>query len=224
MRWSAGSSRAGGSQAHERSCARSTDGSRLTWTLNREHATATATRRPSAAHRRDRMRRLSRIALAKSKERGRSEPMRRVLQCLIIGGATVVLARSGIANVFVYPQKGQSQEQQKRDSAECYNWAKTQSGVDPGQPPAQAQAGQHAGGTVRGAARGAAAGAAVGAIAGDAGKGAGAGAVVGGVRGRRQSKAAQQQQQATTRNAYDRAFAACMEGRGYTVRDRKSVV
>jgi hypothetical protein len=61
-------------------------------------------------------------------------------------------------------------------------------------------------------------GAAVGAIAGDAGKGAAAGAVVGGARGRRGSMAAQQQQQAASSNAYDRAFAACMEGRGYTVR------
>jgi len=61
-------------------------------------------------------------------------------------------------------------------------------------------------------------GAAVGAIAGDAGKGAAAGAVLGGVRGRRQSMAAQQAQQQETRSAYDRAFAACMEGRGYTVR------
>ena len=65
---------------------------------------------------------------------------------------------------------------------------------------------------------GAALGAGVGAIAGDAGKGAAAGAVVGGVAGRRRSMAAQQQQQEATRSAYDRAFAACMEGRGYTVR------
>jgi len=30
--------------------------------------------------------------------------------------------------------------------------------------------------------------------------------------------AARQAQQQATRSAYDRAFAACMEGRGYTVR------
>jgi len=30
--------------------------------------------------------------------------------------------------------------------------------------------------------------------------------------------AAQQAQQQATRSVYDRAFAACMEGRGYTVR------
>ena len=145
--------------------------------------------------------------------------MRTVTQWLVVGAITVTLAARAIAaGVFVYPQKGQSPDQQNRDSYECYNWAKAQSGVDPGKPPPPAQPGQHARGAVHGAARGAAMGAAVGAIAGDAGKGAAAGAVVGGARGRRGSMAAQQQQQAASSNAYDRAFAACMEGRGYTVR------
>src|SRR5437867_2584749 len=144
--------------------------------------------------------------------------VRTVTQWLVVGTLTTALAGRAIAaGVFVYPQRGHSPDQQNRDSYECYNWAKAQSGVDPGQPPAPAQPGQHARGTVGGAARGAATGAAVGAIAGDAGKGAAAGAVVGGVRGRRQAKVAHQQQQAATRNAYDRAFAACMEGRGNTV-------
>ena len=145
--------------------------------------------------------------------------MRTVAQCLIAGAATLALAGSGIAaGVFVYPQKGQSPEQQNRDSYDCYNWARAQSGVDPSQPPPSAQPGQYAGRTVGGAARGAALGAAVGAIGGNAGKGAAAGAVVGGVHGRHRSKVAYQEQQAATRNSYDRAFAACMEGRGYTVR------
>ena len=145
--------------------------------------------------------------------------MRTVAQWLVVGTLTTALAGRAIAaGVFVYPQRGQSPDQQNRDSYECYNWAKAQSGVDPGQPPPPAQPGQHARGTVGGAARGAAMGAAVGAIAGNAGKGAAAGAVVGGVHGRRRSMAAQQEQQAAMGNAYDRAFAACMEGRGYTVR------
>ena len=145
--------------------------------------------------------------------------MRTVAQWLVVGALAAPLAGRAIAaGVFVYPQKGQSPEQQNRDSYECYNWAKAQSGVDPGQPPPPAQPGQYAGRTVGGAARGAAMGAAVGGIAGNAGKGAAAGAVVGGVRGRQRAAAAHQQQQAETRNAYDRAFAACMEGRGYTVR------
>jgi hypothetical protein len=61
-------------------------------------------------------------------------------------------------------------------------------------------------------------GAAVGAIAGDAGKGAAAGAVVGGVAGRRRGIQENQAAAAQTQDTYYRAFAACMEGRGYTVR------
>ena len=69
-----------------------------------------------------------------------------------------------------------------------------------------------------GAAKGAAVGAGVGAIGGDAGKGAAAGAAVGGVAGRRGSKMNKQAAQAETANSYQRAYAACMEGRGYTVK------
>ncbi len=120
--------------------------------------------------------------------------------------------------VYVYPQKGQSQRQQDIDTAECNRWAKQESGVDPNAAPPKEQVGSHARGTAGGAARGAAVGAAVGAIAGDAGKGAGAGAVVGGVKGRRDSRRAGQAAQAETQSSFARAFAACMEGRGYTVK------
>lgn len=119
---------------------------------------------------------------------------------------------------FVYPQKGQSKSQQAKDEGECRTWAKEQSGVNPDVAPTPAQLGSHARGTAGGAARGAALGAGVGAIAGDAGKGAAAGAVVGGVAGRRRSKAGQQAQQAEATDTFLRAFAACMEGRGYTVK------
>lgn len=118
---------------------------------------------------------------------------------------------------FVYPQKGQSKDQQGKDEYECSKWAKEQSGVDPAAPPTP-QAGAKGRGAMRGAAKGAAAGAAVGAIAGDAGKGAGAGAVVGGLGGRRRAKAAQQEAQAGAASSYQRAFGACMEGRGYSVK------
>ncbi len=97
-------------------------------------------------------------------------------------------------------------------------WAKSQSGVDPSAPARGPDAGHRARGTVGGAARGAAGGAAIGAIAGDAGKGAAAGAVVGGMRGRRRAVEGERRQAATERNSYDRAFAACMEARDYTVR------
>ena len=129
----------------------------------------------------------------------------------------------------IYPAKGQSQQQMEKDKNSCYGWAKNQTGFDPMQPPPASQPSPPPQGErVRGAARGAAAGAAIGAIAGDAGKGAAAGAVGGTVVGgsrqrqnRRQSAQAQQQQTAdyeAKRNNYNRAFGACMEGRGYTVK------
>ena len=116
--------------------------------------------------------------------------------------------------VFVAPNKGQSADQQSKDTAECRQSATAQA------PPAQAPTGPgtHARGTARGAARGAAGGAAIGAIAGDAGKGAAVGAAVGGVKGRRDSKKGQEAAQAGAQNDWVRAFSACMESRGYSVK------
>ena len=92
--------------------------------------------------------------------------------------------------LFVYPAKGQTQQQQKMDEVECYKWAMGHSGIDPLNLPKPdsvvAQSGP-TGGAAKGAAKGAAAGAAVGAIAGDAGEGAAIGAAAGGARGRRAS-------------------------------------
>jgi hypothetical protein len=135
---------------------------------------------------------------------------------ILVIGATVALAQT--TKTYVYPQKGQSKDQQSKDEAECRTWAKEQSGVNPDAAPTPAQLGSHARGAAGGAARGAAGGAAVGAIAGDAGKGAAAGAVVGGVAGRRRSKKEQQTQQAASSDSFLRAFAACMEARGYSVK------
>ena len=136
----------------------------------------------------------------------------------LVGAQFLLGAVAAQSEVFVYPAKGQSADQKGKDEYECSKWAKSQSGVDPSAPAAQPAAGQHAAGTVGGAARGAAAGAAIGAIAGDAGKGAAIGAVAGGVRGRRGSKAQQQAAGKEERNAYERAFAVCVEGRGYTAK------
>jgi hypothetical protein len=136
---------------------------------------------------------------------------------------------------IAYPAKGQTPQQQQKDAGECQAWAKQTTNVDPAaaaQAPAPApQSGSSSGGgeRVRGAARGAAGGALVGAIAGDAGEGAAVGAVVGTIAGgarARRSKAAQEQQAAQQQQAqqqnqigtYNRAFAACMEGRGYTTK------
>jgi len=138
---------------------------------------------------------------------------------VLIGASCLALTAPAFAQrLYIYPQKGQSQDQQDIDNAQCQRWAKAQSGVDPSAPPQPGQPGQHAGGTLGGAARGAGLGAAVGAIAGDAGKGAAAGAAVGGVAGRRRAMLAQQTKKAEASSSYTRALAACMEGRGYTVK------
>jgi hypothetical protein len=132
----------------------------------------------------------------------------------------------------VFPAKNQSQQKQKEDEYACYNWAKEQSGIDPLNPPkveAPPPETGPTGGAVVGAAKGAAAGVAIGAIAGDAGKGAAIGAVAGGLAGRHKGKQAQEQQnqqaQATAKkteeemkNSFTKAFSACMEGKGYTVK------
>jgi hypothetical protein len=129
---------------------------------------------------------------------------------------------------IVYPSKGQSQAQIDKDTYQCYGWAKQKTGFDPMQAPQQPpQAATSKATPLRGAAGGAALGAVGGAVAGNAGKGAAIGAatggVVGGVRMRRdrqrEAQAAQQQSSAyaQARGGYNRAFSACMRGRGYSV-------
>jgi hypothetical protein len=41
---------------------------------------------------------------------------------------------SSADNIFMYPQNGQSQEQQSTDRYECHRWAQDQTGFDPTQP------------------------------------------------------------------------------------------
>jgi len=134
--------------------------------------------------------------------------------------------------LYAYPSKGQSHGQQKADEYECYMWAMEQSRIDPLNLPKVEAAPQQTGptgGAVVGAAKGAAAGAAIGAIAGDTGKGAAIGAVAGGLAGRRagkqmqaqgnqQSQAAVKQAEADMKNSFTKAFSACLEGKGYTIK------
>ena len=126
------------------------------------------------------------------------------------------------AQQYVYPAKGQSAQQQKSDEAACYQWAVQQTGFDPAKAQAPAAPPTTATDTTPGAgARGAVGGAAIGAIAGDAGAGAAAGAVVARSQSRRQNAAASQQQQTGTQQkqaAFGKARAACLEGKGYTVK------
>ena len=141
----------------------------------------------------------------------------------------LTLSTEAGAQQYVYPAKGQSAEQQKADESACYSWAVQQSGFDPAKPPpAQAAAkpttasGTPPGAGVRGAARGAVIGEAVG---GDAGTGAAVGAAAARGQSRRQNAAAAQQgqQQATAQQqqqqtAFGKARAACLEGRGYSIK------
>jgi hypothetical protein len=151
--------------------------------------------------------------------------------CVIMVTYSIVAAQSISSSLGVvpYPSKGQSPAQQNKDEGECYAWAKQQTGIDPmavaSAPPPPSGPAAGGGERVKGAARGAAGGAAVGAIAGDTGKGAAIGAVVGtaaGGRQARQNQAAQQQQAQAQKGAtiqqFNKAFGACMEGRGYTVK------
>jgi hypothetical protein len=138
-------------------------------------------------------------------------------------------------DLFIYPTKDQSAEQQDKDKWECRAWATKQSGFDPtlrptaSTPPPARQAPK--GGLVRGAAGGAALGAVGGAIAGNAGKGAAIGAAGGGLLGVvrrndqvRQEEYANQQwaqqnvaQYEQNRSGWVRGVKACLTGRGYTV-------
>jgi hypothetical protein len=141
----------------------------------------------------------------------------------IAGAVTIAaaLAAPAVATAqgAVYPARGQSPQQQQKDQGECHGWAVQQTGANPAAmaPPPSGPTGHG----VRGAARGAAVGAVGGAIGGDAGKGAAigaaTGALVGGMR-RRDERRQAEQAQSQVSDAYGRAYAACLEGRGYTVK------
>jgi hypothetical protein len=164
----------------------------------------------------------------------------RVLSCVfaLAGSMATGLAhaqsytgQAAATGVMTYLAKGQSAQQQDKDKYACYDWARGQTGFDPtqaAQPPLTAQQYQSSG--AKGAlVKGAAGGAAIAQLAhGDAGRGAAAGAMGAAMRERakeqqavqaRQQQAAQQQSvRGQQRANYDRAFGACMEGRGYTVK------
>jgi hypothetical protein len=148
-----------------------------------------------------------------------------------IGMTALCVAFTAMAQQpVVYPAQGQNTTQQGKDDGECQTWAKQNTGIDPAvlaQTPPPQQTGPAVGGGERvgGALMGAAGGAIIGGIAGDTGKGAAIGAVVGTMAGgskARQKQQAQNQQAQNQRqqqmNTFYRAYGACMEGRGYTIK------
>ena len=143
--------------------------------------------------------------------------------------------------VFFYPTRGQSTEQQSRDHYDCYQWAIKQTGFDPSQstipterrvrvvpmpPPGHDTAVLAVAGAVLGALIGGRRNALGGAIVGAAG-GTIAGAVSDSVR---QEQARQLEEAYSARDGsrdaqldgralgFRRAMAACLEGRGYSVK------
>ena len=137
-------------------------------------------------------------------------------------------ATSMADELMIFPNADQAPEQQEQDKFACYSWAKDQSDFDPMAPPTATEPPPQQQAKKGGVGRGLVRGAAVGAIAGDAGKGAAAGAAIGGMRRqdqkRKEAAARQQWEQeqqriyAENRNRYNRAYAACLEGKNYTVR------
>lgn len=167
--------------------------------------------------------------------------MNRTRHTLLAVGLSAALAASAAPaqELFVYPSKGQSADQQEKDKYQCYQWAKSQTGFDPMAPPTtttpppKKEGGSVVGGALMGGAAGAAVGAVGGAIAGKgkAGKGAAIGAGTGGLLGgvvrasanhkdeqnQKEWERSQAQNYAASRNQYNRAWSACLQGRGYTV-------
>ena len=154
--------------------------------------------------------------------------MRKIALRMLAATLLLTVAQAAVAqDLFVYPARGQSDEQTARDKEECHDWAVKQTGVDPVQLAAAATAPPKSEGGAGGALGGAGLGAARGAISGDAGAGAmqgvGIGRLIHAVRARRkmeeqQNAAAQAQQDRQAQlQKYDRAFGACLTGRGYTV-------
>jgi MYXO-CTERM domain-containing protein len=143
----------------------------------------------------------------------------------------LLLADIASADMFVFAKNGQSRAQQDKDEGACHVWAVNRTGFDPafasapqvGPPPSDAA-------VVGTAAKGAVVGGIIGhnSSGGSAGRGAAWGAAAGVAVGRHRQRRQQQQmaaeqqalqgEQDHRRNEYLRAKAACLEGKGYTVK------
>ena len=164
-------------------------------------------------------------------------PMIVGLLFLLTFGASFVIAQEFI----IYPAQGQSQDQLEKDKFECYTWARGQTGFDPMQmptassPPPSQEKKSVGGSALRSGVAGSVGGAVIGGIAGGrssarrgAAMGGLTGGAIGGTRSSNQNRQAEQerkqweQQQANQymrqRNDYNRAYSACLSGRGYTVK------
>ena len=150
-------------------------------------------------------------------------------------GASITASLNKSLGLYVFPAKDQKPEQQTADEQACYSWAIQQSGVDPlNFTPTTPQAVDKSpdGSVAAGAVKGAVGGAIIGGIANPYhhdGGAAAAGAVMGAMGGaaRKAKKDAQKEQQANQAAAatdqaridsFKKAYSACLEGKGYSVK------
>lgn len=157
----------------------------------------------------------------------------------LIGVCTVLYA---VSDPMVFPKNGQSKEQQMMDKRDCQDWAKNETGINPDYTLAKIDslnenmANQAAGKSssmggkiVRGAAMGAAMGGIDEGIDSKAGAGAAKGALFMAAKGRQDKQKAQQQAAVDSQYAqreqlekqydtYIRAFSACLDAKGYSVK------
>jgi len=148
---------------------------------------------------------------------------------------------TAVTQIYFYPNKGQSTEQQSRDHYFCYNWAVEQTGFDPSAssivpeqrvrvvpmpPPGHDTVVMSIAGAVLGALLGGHHHAGQGALIGAAG-----GAMAGAISDASRAESARQLEEAYQNRdeardfhnekralQFRRAMSACMEGRGYTVK------
>lgn len=135
-----------------------------------------------------------------------------LIAALLLGGTSNAI---GGAEMFAYPKKGQTREQQQADRQTCETWADQQTASSPGAESRHSQE-RMRGGPLRGAMRGR--------MIGEASGESNAAAMGGGMAGMMRRRIEQKREEEQPRQAYhgktdahSRAYKACMEGRGYTV-------
>ena len=157
--------------------------------------------------------------------------MKRSITLTILAIISIAFIKTSLADVIVLPAQNQTNTQMEADKHSCYGWAKGETGFDPMKAPTTKTASppqtKKSGGILAGGVGGALLGGIVGGSSG-AKKGAAAGGLVGGVSQSSANKTSTQntenwkQQEANNyannRNKYNRAYSACLEGKGYTVK------
>jgi hypothetical protein len=154
-----------------------------------------------------------------------------------LGVIAALIASHAVAGQYIYPTQGQDRAKQTKDEADCSAWATQQTGFDPAKAPAAPAGGAGLSGSTVAAAMGAipgtgGLGSAAGMLGGAGGQAssvAALGGLAGGVGGQaatasqalgmlNQVKGGQQQPAKPSQADYDQARAACLSGRGYSVR------